>query len=73
MPESPPNEYMCGTHAPGWLNGRHPSVAEGKKQTLASVWREFILENLSMDIICSEKRMIAKSEVLGKLWTSDNR
>ncbi|RMX35965.1 hypothetical protein pdam_00005213, partial [Pocillopora damicornis] len=30
MPESPPNKNTCGTHAPGWLNGRHPSVAEGK-------------------------------------------
>ena len=30
MPESPPNKNTCGTHAPGWLNGQHPSVAEGK-------------------------------------------
>ena len=30
MPESSPNKNMCGTHAPGWLNGQHPSVAEGK-------------------------------------------
>ncbi|XP_027055462.1 pancreatic secretory granule membrane major glycoprotein GP2-like [Pocillopora damicornis] len=30
MPGSPSNEKICGTHAPGWLNGRHPSVAEGK-------------------------------------------
>lgn len=30
MPESSPNENMCGTHATGWLNGAHPSVAEGK-------------------------------------------
>ncbi|CAH3035885.1 unnamed protein product [Pocillopora meandrina] len=26
MPESPPNKNTCGTHAPRWLNGRHPSV-----------------------------------------------
>jgi hypothetical protein len=29
MPESPPPTYACGTHAPGWLNGTHPGVAEG--------------------------------------------
>ena len=28
MPESPVPRNKCGTHAPGWLNGTHPSVAE---------------------------------------------
>ena len=23
-------EYRCGTHASGWMNGAHPTVAQGK-------------------------------------------
>lgn len=30
MPESCPAELHCTTHAPGWLNGIHPTVAEGE-------------------------------------------
>lgn len=30
MPTSCVPQYHCGTDAPGWLNGLHPSVAEGK-------------------------------------------
>jgi len=29
MPTSCPAEYACGTDAPGWMNGAHPSVQEG--------------------------------------------
>ncbi|KAL9987886.1 hypothetical protein ACROYT_G002264 [Oculina patagonica] len=29
MPESCVKERHCGTHAPGWLNGSHPTVADG--------------------------------------------
>ncbi len=29
MPETAPSTYSCGTHAPGWLNGSHPSAADG--------------------------------------------
>lgn len=29
MPEYCVPEYSCSTHAPMWLNGRHPSVSEG--------------------------------------------
>ena len=29
MPETTVPEYHCGTHDPIWLNGRHPTVAEG--------------------------------------------
>ena len=29
MPETPPPRFTCGTHAPGWLNGVHPSVEDG--------------------------------------------
>ena len=29
MPTSCPPKNRCGTHAPGWLNGNHPTVAEG--------------------------------------------
>ena len=32
IPESIPKEKHCGTHAPGWLNGRHPTQEEGKVQ-----------------------------------------
>ena len=30
MTTSCPPENRCNAHAPGWLNGGHPSVAEGK-------------------------------------------
>ena len=30
MPTAPPPQLRCGTHAPGWLNGAHPTVAEGR-------------------------------------------
>lgn len=29
MPTTCVGRYRCGTHAPGWLNGTHPSVADG--------------------------------------------
>ena len=29
IPESPPETNYCGTHAPGWLNGKHPDVGQG--------------------------------------------
>ena len=29
MPEKTVPEFHCGTHDPIWLNGRHPTVAEG--------------------------------------------
>ena len=29
MPEYCVPAYSCGTHAAGWLNGRHPTVGEG--------------------------------------------
>ena len=29
MPESCVPKNQCGTHAPGWLNGKNPTVAEG--------------------------------------------
>ena len=29
LPESPPPMDSCGTAVPGWLNGAHPTVAEG--------------------------------------------
>ena len=29
MPTSCVPKNRCGTHAPGWLNGSHPSVADG--------------------------------------------
>ena len=28
MPTSCPPTYRCGTHATGWLNGGHPTVAD---------------------------------------------
>ena len=30
MPTSCVPKYRCGTDAPGWMNGAHPTVAEGK-------------------------------------------
>ena len=30
MPTSCPPIYSCGTYAPGWLNGGHPTVADGQ-------------------------------------------
>ena len=32
IPESAPEELHCGTQAPGWLNGEHPTVSEGNVQ-----------------------------------------
>ena len=29
MPQSCVPKHRCGTHAPGWLDGRHPKVSEG--------------------------------------------
>ncbi len=29
MPTTPPPAFACGTHAPGWLNGSIPGVADG--------------------------------------------
>jgi len=29
MPTACVPKLRCGTHAPGWLNGSHPSVADG--------------------------------------------
>ncbi|XP_078353452.1 uncharacterized protein LOC144638135 [Oculina patagonica] len=29
IPEKCVPEYHCGTHVPGWLNGKHPTVQEG--------------------------------------------
>ena len=29
MPTSCVGQNRCGTHAPGWLNGLHPSAADG--------------------------------------------
>ena len=30
MPTSCPPVRRCGTHAPGWIKGQHPSVADGE-------------------------------------------
>ena len=30
MPTTRPAIYSCNTDSPGWLNGRHPTVTEGK-------------------------------------------
>ncbi len=30
MLESCPSQNSCGTHAPGWMSGGHPSVNEGQ-------------------------------------------
>jgi len=32
LPESPPADFDCGTGAGGWLNGVHPTVADGVVQ-----------------------------------------
>ena len=32
MPDKCVPKQQCGTHAPGWLNGSHPSVADGAVQ-----------------------------------------
>ena len=32
MPDQCVPKYHCGTHAPGWLNGAHPTVADGAVQ-----------------------------------------
>ena len=33
MPEYCVDKLSCGTHAPGWLNSSHPSVADGIVET----------------------------------------
>lgn len=30
MPTTCPPTHSCNTHAPGWLNGAHPTMAEGQ-------------------------------------------
>ena len=30
MPTTCPPERRCGAHAPGWMKGQHPSVADGE-------------------------------------------
>ena len=30
MPTLCPPKFRCGTHAPAWLNGEHPTVADGQ-------------------------------------------
>ena len=32
LPEVAPDTHYCGTHAPGWLNGKHPTPPEGRVQ-----------------------------------------
>ena len=32
IPESVPKQGLCGTYAPGWLQGKHPTQEEGKVQ-----------------------------------------
>ena len=34
MPNSCPPKSSCDTHAPGWLNGGHPTMAEGKGRSV---------------------------------------
>ena len=29
MPTSPVAKHYCGTHAPGWMNGKHPAKEDG--------------------------------------------
>ncbi|CAH3194927.1 unnamed protein product, partial [Porites evermanni] len=39
MPTSCPPKNRCGTHATGWLNGGHPTVAEGQvSRTVCFHW-----------------------------------
>ena len=39
MPTSVVDEYHCGTHAPGWLNGAHPqTVGEMVTRTVCFNW-----------------------------------
>eukprot|EP00112_Aurelia_sp_Birch-Aquarium-sp1_P020509 Seg53.16 transcript_id=Seg53.16/GoldUCD/mRNA.D3Y31 product="Pancreatic secretory granule membrane major glycoprotein GP2" protein_id=Seg53.16/GoldUCD/D3Y31 len=34
-----PNTFGCKTHAAGWLNGQHPSVADGEvSRTVCFIW-----------------------------------
>ena len=35
MPEYCPPTHACNTHAPGWLDGRHPAVEDGAVQMSA--------------------------------------
>lgn len=42
MPECCVSVGHCGTHAPGWLNGSHPSVADGAvKRKVCFHWPSF--------------------------------
>ena len=39
MASSCPPTYRCGTQAPGWLSGGHPSVADGQvSRTVCFHW-----------------------------------
>jgi cysteine-rich repeat protein len=40
MPDgAPPAEYSCGTHAPGWIDGDHPGLADGAvDRTVCFAW-----------------------------------
>ncbi|CAH3171167.1 unnamed protein product, partial [Porites lobata] len=39
MPTSCPPKYRCGTRAPGWMNGGHPTVADGQvSRTVCFHW-----------------------------------
>ena len=38
MPTSVVDTYHCRTHAPGWLNGAHPSVGETVTRTVCFNW-----------------------------------
>ena len=40
MPTSVVDKYHCKTHAPGWLNGAHPSVGETVTRTVCFHWLE---------------------------------
>ncbi|XP_072272969.1 uromodulin-like [Pyxicephalus adspersus] len=41
MPEFCVPKYSCGTHAPMWMNGQHPSVNDGiVKRTACANWNE---------------------------------
>lgn len=48
MPESVVQESHCGTHDPIWLNGKHPTVAEGNVARTACV-NSFGLDNGCFD------------------------